>query len=178
MRNIFRYLKSYSTQPFEVDRLIVSAFLEINQLQILENQYLLEYSINENQIDEHTNLIDFIKIINTEIAAFDIEKLIELFEFVISPSDRIINGAIYTPNDIRDYIDGSYPNLEYENRPIQIRDLLTHSSGIRRDFAQPLTKMFSLDLTKEDRDKILNYDRETLLKDLKQFKLDTIPYHA
>jgi len=74
MRNIFRYLKSYSTQPFEVDRLIVSAFLEINQLQILENQYLLEYSINENQIDEHTNLIDFIKIINTEIAAFDIEK--------------------------------------------------------------------------------------------------------
>ena len=34
----------------------------------------------------------------------DIEKLIELFEFVISPSDRIINGAIYTPSEIRDYI--------------------------------------------------------------------------
>lgn len=104
MRNIFRYLKSYSTQPFEVDRLIVSAFLEINQLQVLENKYLLEYSINENQIDEHTNLIDFVGIINTEIAVFDIEKLIELFEFVISPSDRIVNGAIYTPSDIREYI--------------------------------------------------------------------------
>ena len=50
MRNIFRYLKSYSTQPFEVDRLIVSAFLEINQLQVLENKDLLEYSINENQV--------------------------------------------------------------------------------------------------------------------------------
>ena len=62
MRNIFRYLKLYSTQPFEVDRLIVSAFLEINQLQVLENQYLLEYSINENQINEHTNLINFIEI--------------------------------------------------------------------------------------------------------------------
>jgi adenine-specific DNA-methyltransferase len=130
MRNIFRYLKSYSTQPFEVDRLIVSAFLEINQLQILENQYLLEYSINENQIDEHTNLIDFIKIINTEIAAFDIEKLIELFEFVISPSDRIINGAIYTPNDIRDYIvNQTLDNRNINFQTIKIADISCGCSG-------------------------------------------------
>src|SRR5690606_22769303 len=32
------------------------------------------------------------------------EELIELFEFVISPADRIINGAIYTPENIRNYI--------------------------------------------------------------------------
>ena len=104
MKNIFRYLKSYSTQPFEVDRLIVSAFLEINQLQVLENQYLLKYLIEGNQKDEQNNLNDFVGIINTEISVFDIEKLIELFEFVISPSDRIVNGAIYTPSDIREYI--------------------------------------------------------------------------
>lgn len=30
--------------------------------------------------------------------------MIELFEFVISPSDRIVNGAIYTPSEIRSYI--------------------------------------------------------------------------
>jgi type I restriction-modification system DNA methylase subunit len=104
MKNIFRYLKSYSTQPVVVDRLIVSAFLVINQLQVLQNQYLLEYLIEGYQIDEQTNLNDFVGIINTEIAVFDIEKLIELFEFVISPSDRIVNGAIYTPSDIREYI--------------------------------------------------------------------------
>jgi adenine-specific DNA-methyltransferase len=130
MRNIFRYLKSYSTQPFEVDRLIVSAFLEINQLQVLENQYLLEYSINENQIDEHTNLIDFIEIINTEIAVFDIEKLIELFEFVISPSDRIINGAIYTPNDIRAYIvNQTLDNRNINFQTIKIADISCGCSG-------------------------------------------------
>lgn len=104
MRNIFRYLKTYSTQPFEVDRLIVSAFLEINHLTVLENRFLLEYSIYENQIQEWASLARFIEIINEEIENFDIEKLIELFEFVISPSDRIINGAIYTPSEIRDYI--------------------------------------------------------------------------
>ncbi len=104
MKNIFRYLKTYSTQPLEVDRLIVSAFLEINQLTVLENRFLLEYSISENQIQDWNSLVKFIEIINEEIEVFDIEKLIELFEFVISPSDRIINGAIYTPSEIRDYI--------------------------------------------------------------------------
>lgn len=130
MKNIFRYLKSYSTQPFEVDRLIVSAYLEINQLQVLENQYLLEYSINENQIDEHTSLIDFIKIINTEIGVFDIEKLIELFEFVISPSDRIINGAIYTPNDIRAYIvNQTLDDRNINFQTIKIADISCGCSG-------------------------------------------------
>jgi adenine-specific DNA-methyltransferase len=139
MRNIFRYLKSYSTQPFEVDRLIVSAFLEINQLQVLENQYLLEYSINENQIDEHTNLIDFIEIINTEIAVFDIEKLIELFEYVISPSDRIVNGAIYTPSDIREYIvNQTFDNRDFDFQTIKIADISCGCSGFLYTAAKEL----------------------------------------
>ncbi|MFZ4672084.1 MAG: HsdM family class I SAM-dependent methyltransferase [Flavobacterium sp.] len=130
MRNIFRYLKLYSTQPFEVDRLIVSAFLEINQLQVLENQYLLEYSINENQINEHTNLINFIEIINTEIAVFDIEKLIELFEFVISPSVRIVNGAIYTPSDIRAYIvNQTLENRDIDFQTVKVSDIACGCSG-------------------------------------------------
>jgi hypothetical protein len=139
MKDIFRYLKSYSTQPFEVDRLIVSAFLKINQLQVLENQYLLEYSINENQIDEHTNLIDFIEIINIEIAVFDIEKLIELFEFVISPSDRIINGAIYTPNDIRAYIvNQTLDNRNINFQTIKIADISCGCSGFLYTAAKEL----------------------------------------
>lgn len=104
MKNIFRYLKNYSTQPLEVNRLIVSAFLVINQLNVLENRFLLEYFISEDQIQEWDSLVKFIEIINEEIEVFDIEKLIELFEFVISPSDRIVNGAIYTPLEIRNYI--------------------------------------------------------------------------
>ena len=130
MRNIFRYLKTYPTQPLEVDRLIVSAFLEINQLAVLENRFLLEYSITENQIQEWDSLVQFIEIINEEIDVFDIEKLIELFEFVISPSDRIINGAIYTPSDIRDYIVNESlkrDNLDLDN--IKVADIACGCSG-------------------------------------------------
>lgn len=104
MINIFKYLKSFSTIPLDVDKLIVSAFLEINRLKVTENQLLQQHSINVNEIDENQKLIEFIEVIKKEITTFNIEKLIELFEFVISPSDRIVNGAIYTPTNIREYI--------------------------------------------------------------------------
>ncbi|MBP0905016.1 class I SAM-dependent DNA methyltransferase [Mariniflexile gromovii] len=139
MRNIFRYLKSYSTQPFKVDRLIVSAFLKINQLQVLENQFLLEYSIDENQINEQKSLIDFVEIINSEINVFDIESMIELFEFVISPSDRIINGAIYTPNDIRNYIvNQTLKNRDIDFQTIKIADIACGCSGFLYTAAKEL----------------------------------------
>ena len=104
MKNIFRCLKSYSTFPREVDRLIVSAFIKINRLENINNQLLISYIIDENSELEWQKLLEFIAIIKKEVDVFDIEKLIELFEYVISPSDRIINGAIYTPPEIRDYI--------------------------------------------------------------------------
>lgn len=141
MRNIFRHLKTYSTQPFEVDRLIVSAFLEINQLTVLENRLLLEYSIRENQIQEWDSLVKFIKIIIDEIDAFDIEKLIELFEFVISPSDRIINGAIYTPSEIREYIiDQSFRREGKILENVKIADIACGCSGFLYTAAKELKR--------------------------------------
>lgn len=98
MKNVFRYLRSYSTLPFEVDKLIVSAFIEINSIKLVNNLLLKNYKISKQELSE------FIDIINSEVELFNTEKLIELFEFVISPSDRIVNGAVYTPQSIRNYI--------------------------------------------------------------------------
>jgi len=102
--NIFRYLKSYSTQPLDIDRLIISAYLHINDLDVINNQFLQSYLIKQDNQEEFIALQQFIVVIQKEIELFAIEDLIELFEFVVSPSDRIINGAIYTPSDIRNYI--------------------------------------------------------------------------
>jgi len=141
MRNIFRYLKTYSTQSLEVDRLIVSAFLEINQLTVLENRFLLEYSISENQIQEWDILAKFIEIINEEIEAFDIEKLIELFEFVISPSDRIVNGVIYTPSEIREYIvEQTFRNQRNNLNEVKIADIACGCSGFLYTAAKELKR--------------------------------------
>ncbi|HCE53634.1 MAG TPA: N-6 DNA methylase [Lutibacter sp.] len=104
MKNAFKYLSQYSTTPKDVDRLIISAFLEINKLKPQKNTLLKSYSISIIDKEEYAKLIEFVSIINKETDQFGFEELIKLFEFVISPADRIINGAIYTPSNIREYI--------------------------------------------------------------------------
>ncbi|MBP1641041.1 MAG: methylase [Bacteroidetes bacterium] len=105
MKNSYRYLSQHcSTVPMDVDRLIVSAFLEINKIQFSHNKLLKEYLILKTNTEEYAKLINFISVISREKGQFGFEELIELFEFVISPADRIINGAIYTPSYIREYI--------------------------------------------------------------------------
>ncbi|MES2556103.1 MAG: N-6 DNA methylase [Bacteroidota bacterium] len=103
-KEVFKYLKSFSTLPIEVDRLIISAFLQKNKIKVENNRFLKSFIIREKEKEEYLILQKFISILETEISKFEFEELIELFEFVISPSDRIINGAIYTPLDIRDFI--------------------------------------------------------------------------
>lgn len=101
---VFKYLRQSSTQPNEVDRLIISAFLQKNKITVRKNEFLKSFIIRENQKKEYSTLQEFILLIEKEIPKFDFEELIELFEFVIAPADRIINGAIYTPLNIREFI--------------------------------------------------------------------------
>lgn len=101
---MFKYLSQCSTQPNEVDRLIISAFLQKNKIAVIKNEFLKSFTISENEMKEYSTLQNFILILEVEIPKFEFEELIELFEFVISPADRIINGAIYTPLNIREFI--------------------------------------------------------------------------
>ncbi len=103
-QQVFKYLSQCSTQPIEVDRLIISAFLNINTTAVKKNEFLKSFVILESDIEEYAKLTNFISVLNIEIPKFGFEELIELFEFVVSPADRIINGAIYTPLNIREYI--------------------------------------------------------------------------
>lgn len=104
MKNIFKYLKQNSTNPFDVDRLIISSFLKKNNIIVSQNIFIKSYIIPKVNKIEYKQLNDFISELDKEIIEFNIENLIQLFEFVISPADRIINGAIYTPIEIRDFI--------------------------------------------------------------------------
>ncbi|PWN63988.1 Eco57I restriction-modification methylase domain-containing protein [Chryseobacterium viscerum] len=130
MKNIFKYLESYSPIPEEVDKLIVSAFIELNDLQVISNRFLKSYSISKRKSAKRKKLLQFIEIVRSEIETFDIEKLIELFEFVISPSDRIINGAIYTPSNIREYIiEQAFRREGYNIANAKIADIACGCSG-------------------------------------------------
>ena len=105
MKEIFKYLRNnYTSDPILIDRLIVSSFLRFNNIIVENNIFIQDYIITNTQLNENESVNDFIELLRKESIEFDFETLIELFEFVVSPDDKIITGAIYTPKNIRKYI--------------------------------------------------------------------------
>lgn len=103
-KDIISYLKNYcSTNPISVDKLIVSSYLKMNDVVVRNNIFLQNYIIEENT-EEAESLERMITVLRENYAIFDFEVLIKLFEQVISPDDKVITGAIYTPTNIRKYI--------------------------------------------------------------------------
>lgn len=95
--NIFRYLKKRKlTVPFQVNSLFVSAYIKERELSILNCSTI---NILKSYIKKEVE--EFILVLKENRFEFCLENLINLFEFVISPSDRIVNGAIYTPKNVR-----------------------------------------------------------------------------
>lgn len=89
----------------------------------------------------------------------------------------LVDGKIKTDDDIRKYLDGNYPNLEFEKHPITIGNLTNHSSGLPQflpDQSETFKKpMDSVALTLSDFYK--NYSRKKFYEDLHQAKVDFVP---
>lgn len=100
-QNILKYLKKYSYKEHDINRLLVSSFLRINNIKKVSNKFIKTFIIEPNNDAENKKLDKFITLFD---ANFDIEFLLELFEFVISPEDKEVNGAVFTPKFIREYI--------------------------------------------------------------------------
>ena len=98
-KEVFKYLRSYSTNPDKVDRLIISAFLHSIKKTEVANELLSSYLIGE-QDEDYSKLTEFLTLHKFS----NFEELIEVFEFVISPEEKIVTGAAYTPEPVREYI--------------------------------------------------------------------------
>lgn len=130
MKNqLISYLKKNNiTNSNQVDRLLSSAFIVLNNIKIENNLFILDYFIKD--IDHDKNLLDeLLFIISKNFKSFGFEELISSFEYVISPSDRIVNGAVYTPPKIRSYItESSLENLNY-SEDISVADISCGCGG-------------------------------------------------
>lgn len=100
---ILKFLSEYSSDTYKINRLIVSSFLSFNNIENIKNDIIRKYQI-KNHDKDWSRLLEFISLLKKKFINFNLETILELFEFVISPSDKIINGAIYTPKNIREYI--------------------------------------------------------------------------
>lgn len=83
-------------------------------------------------------------------------------------------------DDVRKYLDGKYPNLEFEGHPIRLYDLLDHRSGL--PFFLPDTRETQPDSAESDvpwtariSEQTKNYSREDFFVDLHKVKLTFVP---
>ena len=79
-----------------VNKIIVTAFVNTNNIQVVNNN-LIKSLILSNDDLHFNNRLDFTR-------GFSFEQLIEAFEVAIPFKDRQVNGAVYTPKIIKDYI--------------------------------------------------------------------------
>lgn len=103
-KSVYEYLAKHSNTTDLVDKLIISLFFEFNGIKPYKNRLLLDHYINEKDDKECSKLEHLISLVKKERKTITIEDLIQLFEFVISPADKEVNGAVYTPNQIREHI--------------------------------------------------------------------------
>jgi CubicO group peptidase (beta-lactamase class C family) len=60
----------------------------------------------------------------------------------------VVDGKIALDDDMRKYLEGDYPNLQFKGQPIRIRNLLTHKTGI--DVPFPDTRDIRLNFPPHD----------------------------
>jgi len=104
-QSIYKYIKDhFSDRPYEIDRIIVSAYFRAKNIDTVRNEFIRKYIIQRSKSELSNKVDKFQELIVQHFESLNIESIIELFEFVISPSDKIVTGAIYTPLAIRNYI--------------------------------------------------------------------------
>nr|WP_199077712.1 serine hydrolase domain-containing protein [Pedobacter sp. ASV19] len=98
-------------------------------------------------------------------------------------ANALVEKKMKLNDDIRKYLPGKYPNLEYKGHPVHIADLASHTSampGLSKDYSDK----FMESLTKSKPETLSHffeeYTADSLFSDMHHFKLDTIPgtkYH-
>lgn len=161
MKNeVLKYLSRHcSTDPIEIDRLFVSTFFIANNLTVKKNQFLKELIIDKRNDKEFSRLLEFVSVVENEIGKFGIEELIELFEFVISPADRIVTGAIYTPLHIREYIIKQSISTKPNNvKKLKVADISCGCGGFIYNVAKELKRLTGKEYYKIFKDQIFGLD--------------------
>ncbi|WP_080779650.1 serine hydrolase [Chryseobacterium phocaeense] len=92
-------------------------------------------------------------------------------------AQAVLENKISLEDDIRKYLKGSYPNLEYNGTPIRVKDLISYRTALPRSL--PDDKALRENLTDEtpfEYNKLgENYTKDQFKQDLHQVKLDTLP---
>lgn len=141
-----RFLNSCDSSVRSINRLIVSAYLEQKRLEVDEGSILMPYIIGRED-KEWTNVARLCDIFDQHYPDLNLETLIDFFEFVVSPSDKVVTGAIYTPQYIRraivDHIFSLFGNREVTT--LTIADIACGCGGFFLSVCEKILSISDLD---------------------------------
>lgn len=137
-----RFLSSCDSSVWCINRLIVSAYLEQKCLEVDEGSILMPYIIDRKD-EEWTNVVRLCHIFDKHYPDLNLETLIDFFEFVVSPSDKVVTGAIYTPLYIRRAIVDHIFSL-FGNRDITTLTIADIACGCGGFFLSVCEKILSI----------------------------------
>lgn len=113
----------------------------------------------------------------TNNSVYDIASVTKTFVGTLIKQAEL-EGKLTIEDDVRKYLQGSFPNLEYKGTPITIRHLLSHSSRLPRYLPETIINEFDvIDETLADRISKIerSYTKSQFMKDLAAVKIDTFP---
>lgn len=155
-KEISSYLNDLSDNLFIVNKLIVGAYLEFNNIRVSNNKLILS-CIEGN---DKNSVWEFINLIKEKNGKFDFEDVIHLFETSIPSKDITLNGAVYTPSYIKNYIvDETLDKLSYSKSPnIKVADIACGTGAFLYTVAQKIKIKFSKSYAKIFKENIYGLD--------------------
>jgi hypothetical protein len=143
-----------------VNRLFVSAFIAVRGIlqphaaflsdfliEKADNDFLLLQTVSDLLLAEFGNGIE-------------LETLVQLFEYVVSPADRIVTGAVYTPKRVRSAIISSClgDKTDDELKNLRVADISCGCGGFLMDVAQLIHQRTGKTYAEIYRDNIFGID--------------------
>ncbi|NBL64073.1 N-6 DNA methylase [Flavobacterium sp. NST-5] len=108
-------INQFSEDETSLNKIIVSAFIKANALKVRNNTLIKSLIISDNSPLSQYAQLD-IK------CTFD--DLIEAFELAIPKKEQVINGAVYTPNYIKNFIvENSFSKIEKPHQNVLVADI-------------------------------------------------------
>ena len=105
----------------------------------------------------------------TNETVYEIGSLTKTFTGILL-AHAVNDGKLKLDDDIRNYLTGSYPKLQYEGKPILVKHLANHTSGLPR-----IPENLDAQPSYDENDPYRNYNKSMLMEYLTTITLATAP---
>jgi adenine-specific DNA-methyltransferase len=117
MQEEFKHIiNQFKEDESSLNKIIVSAFIKSNSIKVKSNALIKSLLISENSLLNKYLVYSAFK--------FSFDDLIEAFELAIPTGEKVINGAVYTPNFIKNFIvTHSLKKIQKEHQSVLAADI-------------------------------------------------------